>query len=98
VGIGMVAAGLLEKALGLVADDRIERIDRILTKLGTPTRIPTDIKKEKLIELLQKDKKAVGRWPHFILLESLGKTLCKGRQWAHDVSRGIVEKCLDELY
>lgn len=98
VGIGMIAAGKLEKALGLVADDRLERIERIFTDLGMPTVIPPEIKKEQLIGLLGTDKKAVGQWPRFILLESLGKTLCKDGQWAHDVSQGIVEKCLDELY
>ncbi|MEN8126186.1 MAG: 3-dehydroquinate synthase [Planctomycetota bacterium] len=98
VGIGMIAAGKLERALGLATDDRLERIEGLLKKLGMPTVIPPDIKKERLIELLRKDKKAVGRWPRFILLESLGKTLCRDGQWAHDVSQDIVESCLDEMY
>ena len=98
VGIGMIAAGKLERALGLVADDRLGRIETILKKLGMPTVIPPEIKKEQLIELLRTDKKAIGKWPRFILLESLGNTLCKNEQWAHEVSQGIVEKCLDDLY
>ncbi|MHC5145972.1 MAG: 3-dehydroquinate synthase, partial [Planctomycetota bacterium] len=98
VGIGMIAAGKLEKALGLVADDRLERIERLLVKLGMPTVIPSDIDKKELIALLATDKKAIGQWPRFILLESLGNTLCKNEQWAHEVSQGIVEKCLDDLY
>ena len=98
VGIGMIAAGKLEKALGLVADDRLERIERLLVKLGMPTVIPADINKKELIALLATDKKAIGQWPRFILLESLGNTLCKNEQWAHEVSQGIVEKCLDDLY
>ena len=67
-------------------------------KLGMPTVIPAEIKKEQLIALLGKDKKAIGQWPRFILLESLGNTLCKNEQWAHEVSRDIVEQCLDDLY
>jgi 3-dehydroquinate synthase len=98
VGIGMIAAGKIEQALGLVADDRLKRIEALLLKLGMPTAIPTVLDKKQLVELLRKDKKAVGAWPRFILLESLGKTLCKEGQWAHDVSQGMVEKCLDELY
>jgi 3-dehydroquinate synthase len=94
----MIAAGKLEKALGLVADDRLERIERLLVKLGMPTVIPSDIDKKELIALLATDKKAIGQWPRFILLESLGNTLCKNEQWAHEVSQGIVEKCLDDLY
>jgi 3-dehydroquinate synthase len=98
VGIGMIAAGKLEKALGLVADDRLERIEQLLVKLGMPKVIPSEIKKEQLMELLGKDKKAIGQWPRFIVLESLGTTLCKNGQWAHEVSRDMVDKCLDDLY
>ena len=98
VGIGMIAAGKLEKALGMVTDDRLERIERLLTKLGMPTVITSNISKKELIALLGKDKKAIGQWPRFILLESLGEALCKDGQWAHEVSQGMVDKCLDELY
>jgi 3-dehydroquinate synthase len=98
VGIGMIAAGKIEQALGLVADDRIERIEQLLVKLRMPTRIPKEYKKNHLIELLRTDKKAVGKWPRFVLLESLGQALCRDGQWAHDVPQDIVEKCMDESY
>ncbi|MHC4855721.1 MAG: 3-dehydroquinate synthase [Planctomycetota bacterium] len=97
VAIGMIAAGKLEKALGLADDDRLERITNLLVKLGMPTRIPADITKEKIIDLLRTDKKAVGKWPRFVLLESLGAALCRDGQWAHEVSQDVVEQCLDEL-
>lgn len=98
VAIGMAAAGKIEKALGLVRDDRLERIQALLNKLGLPTRIPAEQKKEHLIELLSTDKKAVGQWPRFVLLESLGKTLCRDGQWAHNVPRAVVEACIDQTY
>ena len=98
VAIGMIAAGKIEQALGLVADDRIERIKALLLKLKMPITIPIALDKQRLIELLRKDKKAVGQWPRFILLESLGTPLCKEGQWAHDVPQNIVEQCLDATY
>jgi 3-dehydroquinate synthase len=98
VGIGMIAAGKIEQTMGLVGDDRIERIQQLLVKLGMPTRIPKALKKETLIELLRTDKKAVGQWPRFVLLESLGQALCRDGQWAHKVSRDSVEHCLDAIY
>ena len=98
VGIGMIAAGKIEAKLGLVTDDRIDRIEAILKKLELPTVIPSDIKKPQLLELLKMDKKAVGQWPRFVLLGALGTTLCRDGQWAHDVSQDIVEQCLDECY
>jgi 3-dehydroquinate synthase len=98
VAIGMIAAGKIEAALGLVQDDRQGRIESLLKKLGMPTRIPSELKKTNLLDLLGTDKKAVGAWPRFVLLESLGAALCKDGQWAHDVSRDIIERCLEQLY
>ena len=98
VAIGMIAAGKIEKAMDLVADDRIDRIEQLLVKLGMPTTTPAAITKEKVIDLLRTDKKAVGKWPRFVLLESLGKTLCKDGQWALDVPQDMVEQCLDAMY
>ena len=98
VAIGMIAAGHIEKALGLVNDDRLERIETLLIQLGMPTGIPANMTKDKIIELLRKDKKAVGKWPRFVLLESLGTTLCRDGQWAHEVSQDVVEKCLDACF
>ena len=98
VGIGMIAAGKIEQALSLAADDRIERIERLLVKLRMPTRIPKELTKETLIKLLRRDKKAIGKWPRFVLLESLGNTLCRDGQWAHEVPQDVVEQCLDMMY
>lgn len=98
VAIGMIAAGKIEAAMGLVKDDRLERIESLLKKLGMPTAIPANLKKERLMELLGADKKAVGKQPRFVLLESLGRVWCKDGQWAVDVSQGIVRQCLDQLY
>lgn len=98
VGIGMIAAGKIERKLGLVNDNRTERIESLLKKMDLPTTIPANLKKEQIFELLGKDKKAIGKWPKFVLLESLGNTLCKDDQWAHDVSREIIERCFDDLY
>ena len=98
VAIGMIAAGKIETALGLVGDDRLERIENLLVKLGMPTRIPASMTKEKIIELLRTDKKAVGKWPRFVLLEALGKTLCRDGQWAHEVPQEVVETCIKTLW
>jgi 3-dehydroquinate synthase len=97
VGIGMIAAGMIEAEFGLVGDDRLERIETLLQNLGIPTRIPAGMDKQHLIDLLAADKKAVGRWPRFVLLASLGKALCKDGQWAHEVPRAVVERVLDQM-
>jgi 3-dehydroquinate synthase len=98
VAIGMIAAGLIEKELHLVNDNRLHRIGALLKKLGLPTRIPANLKPDTLIELLRTDKKAVAGWPRFVLLEKIGTVLCRDGQWAVDVSQDRIEKCLESLY
>jgi 3-dehydroquinate synthase len=97
VAIGMIAVGMMEQALGMVNDDRIERIEAILKKLGMPTGISTGVKMEQLMDLLLLDKKAVGKRPWFVLLERLGRVYCKDGQWAHEVPQDVVKECLDRL-
>jgi 3-dehydroquinate synthase len=101
VAIGIIAAGMIEKAMGLVHDDRLERIETLLVKFGLPTKIDGGLRAHptvsQLMDLLAMDKKAVGKWPRFVLLEKLGQAYCKDGQWAHDVPREIIEQCLGQL-
>jgi chemotaxis response regulator CheB len=45
--------------------------------------------------VIVKDK---GRKEEIVLLEKIGKTLCKNDQWAHDVPRELVEKVIEKMY
>ena len=98
VGIGIVGAAIIEHKLSLVADDRVDRIKKMLKMLEMPLNIPSDLQEDDLFDIIKRDKKAVGQWPKFVLLEATGKALCRDGQWAHDVSKEIVEDVLDELY
>jgi 3-dehydroquinate synthetase len=93
----MIGAGIIEQEMGL-ANGRIGRIEQILQKLGVPVRIPAKIEKKTLINIIKRDKKAVNQWPKFVLLEEIGKALCKDGQWAVEVPRDLVEKTLTDLY
>lgn len=97
VAIGMIAAGMIEEEMGL-GSNRLGRIEEILRKLQVPVRIPAEIDKNELINIVKRDKKAVHQWPKFVLLDEIGKALCKNGQWAVDVSRDLVEKTLMDLY
>lgn len=98
VAIGMVAAGRIEQTMGLCADGRAERIEALLKKLQLPTRIPASMTAEQLTALLRTDKKAVGGWPRFVLLEKIGSVLCRDGQWAHDVDENVIRQIISELY
>jgi len=98
VAIGIVGAELIARKLDLADDNRLNRIKKVLKKLGMPLEIPSDLAKKNLIETMKCDKKAVGQRPKFVLLEYIGVALCRDGQWAHDVSTEIVEETLDALY
>lgn len=98
VAIGIIAAARIETEMGQLKDNRFSRIQDILLKLEMPTIIPSEIKKEKVIEIMRHDKKAVGGRIKFVLLEEIGKTLCKEGQYAHDVPEEVLEKILKEMY
>ena len=97
VAIGMIAAGMIEQELDLVKDDRPERIKALLIKLNLPTNIPADQTAEQLVDLLRRDKKAVGKWPKFVLLDRLGAALCKNGQWAHDVPQELAVRVMQRM-
>jgi len=98
VAIGMVGAGLIEIEMGLGSQDRLDRITALLKRLGVPTRIPPTITAEQMLHLLGHDKKAVNRWPRFVLTEGLGQVHCIHGQWAVDVGREVVARILSRLY
>ena len=98
VAIGIVGAGLIEKELGLSDDKQLDRIKKVLQSLGMPLKIPADLTKDAVVDIIKRDKKAINKWPRFVLLDSIGKVYCKDGQWAHEVAQPLVEKVLDRLY
>ena len=97
VAIGIIAAGLIEIEMGLSKPDRLDKIRRILEKLEVPVKLPPNLAEKDLIELLQHDKKAVNKWPRFVLVSDIGRVYSKDGKYAVEVSRELVEKILHKL-
>ncbi|MHC4145194.1 MAG: 3-dehydroquinate synthase family protein, partial [Planctomycetota bacterium] len=72
VAIGIIAAGLIEIEMELAQPGRLDRIRGILEKLDVPVKLPADMAEEKLIDLIKRDKKAVNKWPRFVLISRIG--------------------------
>ncbi len=98
VAIGIIAAGLIETELGLADDNRLDRVRKILGKLLMPTSLPLKISTKSLLETISRDKKAVNKWPPFVLTEKIGQVHRKNNNWAVDVKQEIVEKVLEKLH
>jgi len=97
VAIGIVAAGLIEIEMKLTEPGRLERIRQILEKLNVPVTLPRDLADKDLIDLIKRDKKAVNKWPRFVLVSEIGRVYCKDEQYAVEVAPDVVEKILDRL-
>jgi len=97
VAIGIIAANIIEQKLGLADKESLEILKQLFKKLDINLKIPKAITRRKILDTISRDKKAVQKWPRFVLLEKTGKVLCKNGEYAHQVERKIVEETIDIL-
>ena len=97
VAIGIIAAGLIEAEMGLSEPGRLDRIAAMFERLGVPVKLPAGMNDDELIDILKHDKKAVDKWPKFVLITRLGQVHCPDGQYAVEVGRDVIEKVLKKL-
>ena len=74
VAIGMVAAARISRALGRCGAATVERIERLLKRVGLPTELPGGITRTALALAMQTDKKSVDGRIRFVCVEDIGRT------------------------
>jgi 3-dehydroquinate synthase len=72
VAFGMIAAGRLAEALGLLAGDARRQIERTVLAYG-PLPDPGEVAAENLAARTSGDKKTIGGRVHFVLAEGIGR-------------------------
>jgi 3-dehydroquinate synthase len=97
VAIGIIAAGLIEAEMGLSEPGRLDRVRTILERLRVPVKLPAEIDKNAVIDILKHDKKAVEGWPKFVLVSRLGQVHHPNGQYAVNVDRKVVEDVLQKM-
>ncbi|MBU1261191.1 MAG: 3-dehydroquinate synthase [Planctomycetes bacterium] len=97
VAIGIIAANIIEQKLGFGGKERLAGLKKLFGKLDISLKIPKTITKRQILDIISRDKKAVKKWPRFVLLEKTGKVLCKKGQFAHKTERKIVEETINIL-
>ncbi len=98
VAIGIIGASIIEIELGIGNIQRLERVKKLLSKLSLPLKIPANITKEQIYELLSRDKKSIGGWPKFALIEDIARVhIDADNQWAHRVDPAVVDVAINEL-
>jgi 3-dehydroquinate synthase len=72
VAYGMIAAGRLAEALGLLAPGTREEIEQTILDYG-PVPDPGDVRAENLVARVSGDKKTIGGRVHFVLASRIGQ-------------------------
>jgi 3-dehydroquinate synthase len=85
VAIGMVGAARISHSLGMLAQETVERQERVLRAFGLPTSC-TGIDAESVLRASQLDKKVRGERIRWVLLSEVGTTVIRG-----DVPDEVVE-------
>ncbi len=72
VAVGMVLAARLSAHCGMLTDADVSRLVALLTALGLPVRVPSELSADDLIAAMQHDKKRRAGQLHLVLLEAIG--------------------------
>ena len=75
VAIGMCLAAKLSARLGWLDDAEVTRTIALLKKMGLPTQIPNGLTADKMLELMQVDKKVLEGKIRLVLLKSISKAV-----------------------
>ena len=89
VSMGLVAATNLSARLGFCDISLQKRIENILESVNLPTRIPSDIKPDALLQAMQHDKKKRAGQLRFILLRGMGKAFVSDEVSAEEIKETI---------
>jgi shikimate kinase/3-dehydroquinate synthase len=91
VAIGMAAAGVISRRLGLLSPDVERRQRDLLERFGLPTRAQ-GLDRAALLSAMALDKKVRAGAIRWVLLEDIGQTVLRD-----DVPQAVVEQALDEV-
>lgn len=97
IAVGLLAECELSKNLGLMRDDEVLRVKKLLHKAGLSTDIPDYIDRKALTDKLYTDKKVRDGKLRFVLQDGIGKIKQFGGSWALQVPRDEIEKIIFEM-
>ncbi len=88
VAIGMVAAARISNRMGILGEDDVMQLEKVIKKAGLPAEMP-DLDKEKVMRAMKHDKKVAQDKIRFVLLKSIGNAFI-----TDEVSPSLVEEVL----
>lgn len=89
VGLGMLAALKISAGRGMISERIEERVRALMERVGLPVKVPEEVSKERIMELMGADKKARGGRVRFVLLEGVGAWKLVGDVGEREIEEGI---------
>jgi 3-dehydroquinate synthase len=89
VAMGMVASARIALAMKLCDEEVVDRLEKLLKKIGLPTELP-NLDPETMIRILSHDKKVKDGKVRFVLPEKIGKVVIRD-----DVDPDIIRRILE---
>ena len=83
-------ASRLSRDQGLISDESYSRIESVLKKANLPTRAPTECSPDRMIEIMQGDKKSSNKEINLVLLREIGDAFL-----TRDYSDALLKQILD---
>lgn len=77
VALGTLAACRLSRALGMLDQSIVGRLERLFARFGLPTELAVPIDTDEIMATLRQDKKVRGGEVQFVLLEDIGRPIVK---------------------
>ncbi len=90
VAIGMMAAAVISRELGMIPPEAVERQRSLLVRFGLPVQAD-GLERGQLMESMALDKKVENKAIRWVLLQGFGKPVVR-----NDVPLSVVETALDE--
>ena len=84
VAIGMVLEARLGEALGVTRPGTSKTLERLVSLLDLPTRIPADLNPDAILAFTRSDKKGRRGRPRYVLLSQPGQ-VASDQDWAQEV-------------
>jgi len=88
VALGMLVEARISNRLGIMENNEVDRLKKLITRAGLPTEIP-GLQVERLIQAMKHDKKILQGRIRFVLPTSIGKVFI-----SDEVSHSVIEESL----
>lgn len=95
VSIGMCLAAEVSHALGHMAEPLLRDHYRLLSRLGTPTRLPADLRPTDVYDAMLADNKRTGKGLRFLLLSRCGQFVNPDGDYMVAVDRDVILRELE---